>query len=394
MKVIKKKKSLFFKAKFYLAIIIFIQVIVIVSLILSLYKNAHPLVTSSPNKYSETETLVHPYLGFVSNKDNDIYVNNFGFIGEAINRKDDEVKVGIFGGSVGLLYYIYEKDNLIRSLQQLDKFKGKKIKIYSFALGGYKQPQQLFTLTYLLSLGYHLDAIINIDGFNEVALAYAENYKGGISSYYPRTWNLYSRQYFNKDTYNLINTIEDLKTKENYFSNFPLIVKYVPIKIIDHLLRKKQSDLQKLLQISDKSFNIKGPEPFLQLTEKEIEQNIIDVWQNSSIQMAHLAEINHIEYFEFLQPNQYLVGSKQFTSEELDKYVKKESIYASPVEKLYPRIREAAMRIKESQGIKIFDLTQVFTGELGTIYEDDCCHYTKKGYSILTNYISEYINEN
>ena len=39
----------------------------------------------------------------------------------------------------------------------------------NLALFGYKQPQQLTTLAYLMSIGGQFDLVLNIDGFNEVA---------------------------------------------------------------------------------------------------------------------------------------------------------------------------------------------------------------------------------
>jgi hypothetical protein len=75
-------------------------------------------------------------------------------------------------------------------LERLDRFRGKEIVILSLATGGYKQPQQLMALTYLLALGAHFDLVINVDGFNEVALPAAENVPQGYSPYYPRGWQL------------------------------------------------------------------------------------------------------------------------------------------------------------------------------------------------------------
>ncbi len=392
--LIYKGKKRFFNRWYLFYIVVLIQIAVIVYLLGLVYKKAIPDVSPSPTKFSDAEMLIHPYLGFVASNYNDITVNNLGFVGDMIDHNNDEVKVGIFGGSVALNYYFYQKDNLIHLFQNIDKYKGKKIKVYSFALGGYKEPQQFLTLGYLLSLGYHLDVIINIDGFNEAALSYADNYKNGISSYYPRTWNLYSQQYFNKDTVVVINRIEDLKSKKEFFSQLPNIVSYFPLKIIGRLLRGDEEELRKKLQLAEKTYTTKGPEPYTLKTEKEVGQNIVNVWKNSSIQMAQLAEANNIDYFEFLQPNQYLPDSKPFSSEELNKYIKKDYMYAHPTATIYKKIIQEAQNVSTNNGVKIYDLSQVFMNETGTIYADDCCHYNPKGYSILTTHILESIKEN
>ncbi|MFM7869738.1 MAG: hypothetical protein ACKPHU_36420, partial [Planctomycetaceae bacterium] len=57
------------------------------------------------------------------------------------------------------------------------------------ALPGYKQPQQLMALNYVLSLGGEFDAVLNIDGFNDGALSILENARQKTSIAYPRSWH-------------------------------------------------------------------------------------------------------------------------------------------------------------------------------------------------------------
>ena len=57
--------------------------------------------------------------------------------------------------------------------------------ILTDSLGGYKQPQQLLTLAYYISLGAEFDTVINIDGFNEVALPPIHNIPKNIYPFYP-----------------------------------------------------------------------------------------------------------------------------------------------------------------------------------------------------------------
>ena len=52
------------------------------------------------------------------------------------------------------------------ALERLPAFEGKRVEIVCTALGGYKQPQQLFSLMYFLALGGHFDVWVNLDGFN------------------------------------------------------------------------------------------------------------------------------------------------------------------------------------------------------------------------------------
>jgi uncharacterized ubiquitin-like protein YukD len=116
----------------------------------------------------------HPFFGFVQKPSADFRpgfkVNNYGFITPydypLKKTKKNQFIIGVFGGSVA---------SLPRYLKQLPGLQDKEFIILSFATGGYKQPQQLLILNYFLALGQELDLVVNIDGFNEVALSNLNN---------------------------------------------------------------------------------------------------------------------------------------------------------------------------------------------------------------------------
>src|SRR5262245_54070456 len=124
----------------------------------------------------------HPYLGFVYNprfepaamlKTHSVPVSEWGFLDDKAPLRagaDDEVVVGVFGGSVAFWLSVRGADAMIEELSRLPRFRGKRFVIVRTAMGGTKQPQQLMTLNYLLAQGGHFDIVVNLDGFNEVAL--------------------------------------------------------------------------------------------------------------------------------------------------------------------------------------------------------------------------------
>ena len=135
------------------------------------------------------DMILHPYAGFSRppNKGSD-----FGFAGLSplVKRKKDQVNICILGGSVANQLFA-ASPYLINSLKQNPLFQDKNIQVRSLAEGGYKQPQQLFILNFLLFLGAEYDIVINLDGFNEVALPYTDNIPNQVNPYYPRHWELY-----------------------------------------------------------------------------------------------------------------------------------------------------------------------------------------------------------
>ena len=68
--------------------------------------------------------------------------------------------------------------------------RSKEIIIVNAAIKGSKQPQQLMALNYLLVLGAEFDAVINLDGFNELALGMTDNARTGTALVFPRKWPL------------------------------------------------------------------------------------------------------------------------------------------------------------------------------------------------------------
>ena len=60
------------------------------------------------------------------------------------------------------------RDVFIQELKSHPRFANQEIVLLNTAVGGYKQPQPLMVVSYLLALGAHFDAVINIDGFNDV----------------------------------------------------------------------------------------------------------------------------------------------------------------------------------------------------------------------------------
>ena len=99
--------------------------------------------------------------------------NNFGF-DSVLNypyrkQSDDEFVIGIFGGSIALSVVKLTMPQLFDEVfAQVPQLHGKKVVLLSFAREGFKQPQELETLAYFLSLGQRFDLVINIDGASEI----------------------------------------------------------------------------------------------------------------------------------------------------------------------------------------------------------------------------------
>ncbi|MEO6862612.1 MAG: hypothetical protein ABI180_13955, partial [Microcoleus sp.] len=130
---------------------------------------------------------LHPFFGYVlkqgafPNEKLKLKVNKEGFYSlyeyPFIKTNKNQLIVGIFGGSVANNFAVdeYVTQRLSKKLKSYPEFANKEIIILNFGNGGYKQPQQLLILNYFLALGQKFDLVMNIDGFNEVALSNLNN---------------------------------------------------------------------------------------------------------------------------------------------------------------------------------------------------------------------------
>lgn len=335
---------------------------------------------------------LHPYLGFV-------YgpglrgVNSHGFFGPepAMEASEETLDVAIFGGSLALSFA--GEGQL--PLQDELKSTGKKLRIVCFAVDGYKQPQQLAALAYMLALGAKFDVAINLDGFNEIALPITENAPNGVFPFYPRAWDLYSASGFQPEVAARTARIADYRSSRIFwrrlFSRWPLTESLFLLVFWDSLDRYNEGRSKKLdaeIRGLLAPGNARGPQlPWFDPARGElgILQASARVWRDASLQMAALCRANNVPYLHFLQPNQYVADSKVFSEEER-RSVFGEAGYRSAVEQGYPLLlRESEKLLRE--GVGFHDLTGVFSNHGETVYKDSCCHVNARGNEILAREI-------
>ncbi len=345
-----------------------------------------------------TNKLLHPYLGFVL-APRDASVNDFGFYGVAplVKRTPDSVHVAIMGGSVARSFAGEGAEPLAETLQTVPRFQGRRIVFVVLSVDGYKQPQQLLLLTWLLSLGAQFDILINLDGFNEVALPYGENVPAGVSVSFPRAWNLYVSQSFQPETAlqvaNIVRLRDQRASLRRLFRRFPLRHSVFCLTLWDELDRRwnatltaEDSKLRGLVQSSNSDPSVLGPvEP--NPTDERVFRDSVQIWHDSSLQMANLCRDNGIEYYHFLQPNQYVADSKRLSDEEKRVAFSDRLRYRVAVERAYPLLQAKGRELR-ARGVAFLDLTPVYKSVPETIYIDDCCHVNERGNRIMAREIA------
>ena len=349
---------------------------------------------------SINQEVIHPYLGYVIDPSETHGYSEHGFFGEKTpftSTNDDDLVIGIFGGSFAEQTIKHGIGFLVDEIRKKPRYSEREIIVETIALGGYKQPQQLLALTYFLSLGARFDIVINIDGFNEVALAPAEN-AGLVFPFYPRGWPARVGAVvdpFTLRAFGKIVTVEDrIQRRAKLFDTFPLrysvtanVIWYFTQIRLDRKRNETALWLEKyaISRQSDFGYVATGPSS-MSPDESGLFLSLVEVWRRSSLQMHKLCNENDMQYFHFLQPNQYVPGSKPMKAEEKRIAFHKNHPYRRGVLNGYDLLRQEGGTLQAS-GVRFFDLTMIFATNENPLYSDACCHLTTEGYAVVAREI-------
>lgn len=360
---------------------------------------------------------LHPFFGFIEKPGPDFRpgfkVNDYGFMSPYDypfkKTKPNQFIIGVFGGSVAANYGIFEVQNkiLARYLKQLPGLQDKEFVILSFATGGYKQPQQLLILNYFLALGQELDMVVNIDGFNEVALSNLNN-KNQIDLAMPSIQHIMPLTSLANNSLSVKAMQATIRIKENktrinqgleslqecslaacdaltsvYIQN--LVNNYRRDVIVFEKERtKNQEDEDGNVMYVNKNSSILG--------DAAAFEQMAWNWAKSSIFMHKVLTASKVPYFQFLQPNQYYQTERVFSDAEKQIAFNKDTPYAKAVEIGYPALLKKFPNLQKNK-INIFNGVKVFDKTKDVVYVDSCCHYNQSGQEILSNYVGSSILE-
>ena len=302
--------------------------------------------------------------------------------------------IGITGGSVACYFAVNGTKRLAEELEKLPRFAGKELVFVNLALAGYKQPQQLMSVAYLLSLGGEFDVILNIDGFNEVAVDALVSQWEDTFPAFPVGW----RSRMAVSDANLGQTgsqmlLIDAARNElaGRFSSPPWrysIVCNLVWELLDRRLARKGAQLRDEYgqqRQANKAYPRTGP-PVQFANRGERDEFLAEIWANSSVLLDRLCRGCGISYYHFLQPNQYLAGSKPLSEEEKQGAILENHPYGKGVERGYPLLIRRTEVLRKA-GVAYHDLTGLFADHPESIYIDNCCHYNQIGYEIMADAI-------
>ncbi len=353
--------------------------------------------------------VVHPFLGYVYSPEYDLRTvrdlsnlrvadNGFFVLRDPPPRPSERpLRVGVFGGSVAMVFAFQGQRGLVPALVPIAGPRG--VAVESYALGGYKQPQQLMTLAWLLARGEAPDVVVNLDGFNEVTLPRVENLEGGVHPFYPRAWEHRIQGAADPHLQRLLGEAAWLERRRaELASRFtrPVVRRSVAWNYLWRWLDRRAAAAVGIAQGRAVAYGggadryvVHGP-AYRAADDEQVIADLVAAWERSSLAMHGLAAGAGVRYYHFLQPNQYLPGSKELTPDERRRAYRDDHIYRLPVEEGYPALRAAGSRLA-ARGVAFRDLTGLFAGERRTIYLDDCCHLNPLGNDLVAAAVAEAI---
>ena len=363
---------------------------------------------------------LHPFAGYTGRAgsrpwpDQSAVFSSFGLLGPEELYRDaakDRAEAGrqrtiaILGGSVAESFALSEElPKKLRSELDAAFTDSQEIRILPLAMSAYKQPQQMFLLQYALLLGIDIDLVLNLDGFNELALA-IENTEADYPAIYPSLRNMGPLLELNTGRLDeagleyMQARRRSLERESGWWriSRAKLIRQSRVFNLIAALRVQAERSMRKARDVAEQD----------RLSQKWSEEDIgpaisrgkapveaaSEVWARSSTMLDAVCDRYAIPYLHVLQPNQYHVQSKTLTEEELRRAYTPDHPWAQSARSHYPRLIEEGQRLKRS-GINFHDLSLVFEPHPSvSAYIDTCCHLSDQGNAILADAIVPLIVE-
>ena len=335
--------------------------------------------------------------------------NNFGFASTHkypfVKTSPNQFVIGMFGGSVGAWFCQVGAHRMVEDLKANAFFKTREIVPLCLSHEGYKQPQQLIVLAYFLTLGQQFNLVINIDGFNEVALGSRNNEHGrDISMPSPihidPLLNLIDQATLTPARVQALARISVDKERLNGLIDRMRRNRSAAVHVaLDRYYRFTMNRYQAEVGAYDALPSNPSASSLLLLTPPVRKRegpgvvfgDIANDWTRASLLMHDLLAARGVPYLHVLQPNQYFTR-RTFSDAEARVALNKDTPFKRSVENGYPALERAAAMLAEKE--QFVDGTTALDREPGPVYEDDCCHYTDRGYEVLADLIAERVGTN
>jgi hypothetical protein len=353
-----------------------------------------------------TADVLHPYFGPIHRPGVRQETNNVGFGSPYTfpypRQNERQFLVGIFGGSVARRFCDQGAPALIAALRLEPRLANRDVVPLCFSHEGYKQPQQVLVLAYFLSLGQSYDAVVNIDGFNEVALGDMNAQRGrDISMPSPLhvdpIINLIDQTTLTPVKLGALARISRLKERLNSLTrmmerNGVAALNFALERYYRYTYNAYSIEVGRFAGLaserSDASPVLLTPPAKTRGEGTDVYADIATQWAAGSVLMRDILAARGALYVHVLQPNQYFT-TRRFGAAEARVARNPAQPFKVSVERGYPALERHAAQLQRSE--RFADATTLFDHEDAAVYEDDCCHYTQRGNELMAAFVAAQI---
>jgi hypothetical protein len=259
-------------------------------------------------------------------------------------------------------------------------------------------------LNYALALGGEFDVVLNLDGFNEVASYPANDRPAGVSPLFPTGWQYTAVAFPDATVRRLIGQATYLGDARAKWARSCMAAPWRHSVTAGLLWKFRDRHLNGELTRSALALGGHKPEflPYCAIGpsypgqryagDREMYEDLVAIWKRCSVQLDRICRGHGIQYYHFLQPNQYVAGSKEMGPAERRVAYDANARGKPSVEQGYPLLRKGGKDLSR-RGVRFRDLTMAFAGVKEQTYVDNCCHLNQKGHEALAAEMARLIVE-
>lgn len=302
----------------------------------------------------------------------------------------------VTGGSVAHHLVQIAGERIVQRLAR-DPLFGREPRLLNYARSSFKQPQQLAMVGWLLSSGLEPDVVVNLDGFNEVAIG-RSNAHAGTHPLFPfegRWGRLVDAEAIDPRALELL--AELLRRREDLQDAAQRTLSSGRLRsaILGRVSLSRLTRLRRLTAEADEALAAHFAEgeappwrrgPSFVREETAVAEMCVRAWREGSLSLAGMCEKRGIVYLHVLQPNMHDEGSKPLTDEERSSDLMG-PIWGEGARGGYPLMRVAGAEL-DAAGVHFVDASGIYGDVEETIYFDGC-HMLERGNFMLADTLAE-----
>lgn len=364
---------------------------------------AHYLPTQAAKEFDEgfgtapQRRFLHPYLGWEQAG----IESQFEQLLQRGPKGPREFELWILGGSVAEIFSQLGTPPVVDALAADPRLAGRNVIVYPFARGGWKMPQPLFAAQWLWMLGRRPDAIILIDGFNEVAIA-GDNAARGAHPLYPSMphWGtMAAATSLDLGSIRLIAHAADAREEAARIASDALGAGWVRSALLGRIALRRVRSLLSIARAdedehADRLLGVTMPAllrgPAFARGPDEIMESAVRGWAECARELQQLCTAHGTVLVHVLQPTLHDPGSKPMTPREIELGAISPT-WLRGVKLGYPRLREVGLELTR-EGVPIADASRLFVEDRRNLYFD-ACHFNERGNLSLGEWIAQRLLE-